>query len=161
MGLVDYPASIGAGVLREGITRMKPSLIRSVLAVLFISATAHAQCPGDVNNNGVVNGTDLAAILSAWGTNGQDEGGADLNDDGIVNGQDLAGVLGGWGPCLTGPDWATVIEVAPDPAIVTSPTLRAAISATGLPWRVRDTATQIEMLLIPPGGFVMGCNYCG
>jgi formylglycine-generating enzyme required for sulfatase activity len=37
-------------------------------------------------------------------------------------------------------------------------TLRAAIRATGLAWRVRDTATQIEMLLIPPGSFQMGCS---
>jgi len=29
--------------------------------------------------------------------------------------------------------------------------------ATGRAWRVRDTATQIEMLLVPPGTFQMGC----
>jgi formylglycine-generating enzyme required for sulfatase activity/subtilisin-like proprotein convertase family protein len=56
------------------------------------------------------------------------------------------------------PSWATLIEAAPDPAVVTSATLRAAITATGLAWRVRDTATQIEMLLIPPGSFQMGCS---
>jgi formylglycine-generating enzyme required for sulfatase activity len=54
------------------------------------------------------------------------------------------------------PSWATLIEAAPDPAVVTSATLRAAITATGLAWRVRDTATQMEMLLIPPGTFQMG-----
>jgi formylglycine-generating enzyme required for sulfatase activity len=56
------------------------------------------------------------------------------------------------------PSWATLIEAAPDPAVVTSATLRAAITATGLAWRVRDTATQMEMLLIPPGSFQMGCS---
>ena len=56
------------------------------------------------------------------------------------------------------PEWATVLEGSPDPAIVTDATLRAAISSTGLPWRVRDDATQIEMLLIPPGSFSMGCG---
>jgi formylglycine-generating enzyme required for sulfatase activity len=40
---------------------------------------------------------------------------------------------------------------------VTDPALRAAIAATGLAWRVRDTATQVEMLLVPPGTFQMGC----
>jgi formylglycine-generating enzyme required for sulfatase activity len=40
---------------------------------------------------------------------------------------------------------------------VTDPALRAAIIATGRPWRVRDTATQVEMLLVPPGTFQMGC----
>jgi len=55
------------------------------------------------------------------------------------------------------PSWATLVEAQPDPAVVTDPALRAAIAATGLAWRVRDTATQIEMLLVPPGTFQMGC----
>jgi formylglycine-generating enzyme required for sulfatase activity/subtilisin-like proprotein convertase family protein len=56
------------------------------------------------------------------------------------------------------PPWATLLEALPDPAVVTNSTLRAAINSTGLAWRVRDTATQIEMLLIPPGTFQMGCS---
>ena len=56
------------------------------------------------------------------------------------------------------PSWSTLIEVAPDPAVVTNAALRDAITATGLPWRVRDNATQIEMVLIPPGTFNMGCS---
>jgi len=52
--------------------------------------------------------------------------------------------------------WAEVIEAEVDPAVVTDATLRDAIKATGLPWRVRDKGTNIEMLLIPPGDFVMG-----
>ena len=55
------------------------------------------------------------------------------------------------------PAWATLVEAQPDPAVVTDPALRAAIEATGLAWRVRDTATQMEMMLIPPGSFQMGC----
>jgi formylglycine-generating enzyme required for sulfatase activity len=54
--------------------------------------------------------------------------------------------------------WATVLEQNPDPAVVTSATLRNAIAATGYPWRVRDNGTQIEMVLIPPGTFTMGCS---
>ena len=56
------------------------------------------------------------------------------------------------------PAWATLIEAQPDPSVVTDPTLRAAITATGLTWRVKDTATQIEFVLIPPGSFQMGCS---
>ena len=55
------------------------------------------------------------------------------------------------------PSWATLIEAYPDPAVVTDPALRAAIIATGRPWRVSDTGTGIEMLLVPPGTFQMGC----
>jgi hypothetical protein len=42
--------------------------------------------------------------------------------------------------------------------VVPDATLRAAITATNLPWRVRDTGTGIEMVLVPPGVFNMGCS---
>jgi len=54
--------------------------------------------------------------------------------------------------------WAEVIQAEVDPAVVTDATLRDAIKATGLPWRVRDKGTNIEMVLIPPGTFNMGCS---
>jgi formylglycine-generating enzyme required for sulfatase activity len=59
---------------------------------------------------------------------------------------------------VTVPSWATLLEPLPDPAVVTSATLRNAITATGYPWRVRDNGTNIEMVLIPPGTFNMGCT---
>jgi formylglycine-generating enzyme required for sulfatase activity len=54
--------------------------------------------------------------------------------------------------------WATILQESPDPKVVTDDDLRGAIIATGLPWRVRDNASQIEMLLVPPGTFMMGCS---
>ena len=54
--------------------------------------------------------------------------------------------------------WAIVLEFLPDPAVVTNVTMRNKITASGRPWRVRDTATQMEMLLVPEGTFVMGCT---
>ena len=54
--------------------------------------------------------------------------------------------------------WAQVIDRNPDPSVVTNPQMLAKIKATGLPWRVRDTASGIEMLLVPPGDFVMGMS---
>jgi hypothetical protein len=56
-------------------------------------------CPGDITSNGIVDAIDLAAILTAWGTEGSGEFPADASRDGIVDAQDLALVLGSWGAC--------------------------------------------------------------
>jgi len=139
----------------NGVRRMVRYAVAAV--VLCLSAGVRAQCPGDLNGSGVVDGADLGALLTAWGTSGG-EFGADITGDGIVDGADLGVLLVKWGPCVTTPAWATLIEAFPDPAVVTDPALRAAITATGLAWRVKDTATQIEFVLIPPGSFQMGCS---
>jgi formylglycine-generating enzyme required for sulfatase activity len=115
---------------------------------------------GDFGLDGAIDGKDLGYLLGAWGTA---DPFADLNRDGSVDGVDLGQLLGSWGPspfgssCIGQPAWVTVVEWFPDPAVVTSPLLRSAIITTGRPWRVRDTATQVEMLLVPPGTFQMGC----
>jgi hypothetical protein len=49
----------------------------------------------DLNDDGFVNGSDLAFMLGSWGTSGKPVG-ADLNGDGIVNGADLATLLSEW-----------------------------------------------------------------
>ena len=56
------------------------------------------------------------------------------------------------------PPWYTVLEQAPNPAVVTDATLQNAITASGLPWRIRDNSSNIEMLLVPAGTFTMGCS---
>ena len=66
-------------------------------------------------------------------------------------------VVGGF-TFVSVPSWATVLELMPDPTVVTDAAMRTAIAASGRPWRVRHTATQIEMLLVPPGTFMMGCT---
>lgn len=55
------------------------------------------------------------------------------------------------------PSWATLIEANPDPAVVYLDYRRETIVRSGYAWRVRDKDTNIEMLLIPGGNFVMGC----
>ena len=52
--------------------------------------------------------------------------------------------------------WAIVLAEKPDESVITNSDFRDRIIATALPWRVRDKGTKIEMLLIPPGRFMMG-----
>jgi len=131
----------------------------AAVALAFAAApAAHAQtaCDADINGDGVVGASDLAALLSAWGPC---MGCApDVNDSGDVNAADLASLLSLWGATCVELPWATVLEFAPNPAVVTNGSLRKAITASGLPWRVRDNASNIEMLLVPPGAFNMGCT---
>ena len=49
--------------------------------------------PADLNEDGSVDGADLAMLLSEWGTQG---GRADLNGNGFVEGADLAVLLSHW-----------------------------------------------------------------
>lgn len=61
---------------------------------LAFSAQSGAAPTPDLNGDGLVNGADLAALLSQWGGDGP----ADLTGDGVVNGADLANLLSNWGP---------------------------------------------------------------
>jgi len=147
-------------------TVVRPALPAAVLRALGIAAAAlafavpaaHAQSPclADLDGNGVVGAADLARLLGNWGACPGCP--SDINDDGQVNAADLSTLLGFWGESCAPLPWATVLEFEPNPSVVTNSSLRAAIAATGLPWRVRDNGTNIEMTLIPPGLFIMGCS---
>jgi formylglycine-generating enzyme required for sulfatase activity len=193
---------------------MMSRTIRCVVAaaVLSLCSTmgASAQsCNADLNDDGLIDGKDLAIVLSAWGAcptvissvtpiEGSVLGGTEIT----INGSGLSAVTVGGAPCTnvtvvsprqirattppgqvgsaeivvtaaggsetaaeeftyftaSVPMWATLIEEVPDPAVVHDASLRASIIAAGYAWRVRDTATQIELVLIPPGTFQMGCS---
>ena len=152
--MADLCASLTARSSVLTSARVATLCVAVLSLVALTTRPAAAQCPGDVTGNGVVDGADLGALLTTWGA---PKGQGDLNGDGMVDGADLGLLLTKWGPCITVPSWATLIAAQPDPAVVWDEGLRAAITATGLAWRVRDTATQMEMLLIPPGSFDMGC----
>jgi formylglycine-generating enzyme required for sulfatase activity len=51
--------------------------------------------------------------------------------------------------------WYDVVSHRPGPE-VTDPTMRRKIEASGQPWKVRDRATGIELVLVMPGEFLMG-----
>ena len=136
-----------------------PSLLFSIVSAVamtfgFSTSAVQGQCTADLNNDHQVDGADLGQLLGQWGTNGS----ADFDGSGSVDGPDLAQLLAQWGSCIVVPTWATLLEAAPDASVVTDANLRAAISASGLAWRVRDNSSQIEMLLIPAGTFTMGCS---
>ncbi len=140
---------------------------RSIAALLFASiaitsAPSRAQCVADLVTDGRVDGADLGVLLAYWGpTNGSAFSlASDLNQDGFVDGTDLGVLLAGWGACtnVAVPQWAILVDLMPDPTVVPDPTMRQRIIDSGWAWRVRDTRTQIEMLLVPPGIFQMGCS---
>jgi formylglycine-generating enzyme required for sulfatase activity len=136
---------------------MNTAILTSFLG-LILTPLAAAQCVGDIAVDGRVDGGDLGVLLANWGpvTASALSHACDLDGNGKVDGADLGMLLANWGTCPPVP-WANIIEMQPDPAVVTNPNLRASIVATGLPWRVVDRSTGIEMLLVPPGTFQMGC----
>jgi hypothetical protein len=108
-GLVDAPAgsspftglAVGKGfqALRSS-TNYEPRLHSGPRWLNTIDPPPVAACPADVNDDGLVDGGDLSAVLATWGpsTPGQSNA-ADLNGDGLVDGNDLSAILATWGPC--------------------------------------------------------------
>jgi len=138
---------------------MKTTILASFLG-LILTPLAAAQCVGDIAVDGRVDGGDLGVLLANWGpvTSTSLSRACDLDGNGKVDGADLGMLLANWGTCQPRvPSWATLVESDPNPAVVTQSDIRTAISATGLAWRVIDRGTGIEMLLVPPGTFQMGC----
>ncbi len=52
--------------------------------------------PQDLNDDGIVDGSDLGTLLGQWGICGGCS--ADFNGSGVVDGDDLGALLGAWGP---------------------------------------------------------------
>jgi len=158
-GIVDY-GQILAGQLADANSNGIPDICECATH----PELGACRCAGDIVADGTVNGADLGTLLAYWGprTSGSFSIASDINGDARIDGSDLGALLANWGTCTpagpTVPGWATLIEAFPDPAVVTDPALRMAIAASGLAWRVRDTGTGIEMLLVPPGTFPMGCS---
>lgn len=62
---------------------------------------AWTSCPADLTGDGVVDGSDMGCMLSAWGTIGSQSGAgeSDLDLSGTVDAGDLGVLLAAWGAC--------------------------------------------------------------
>ncbi len=132
-------------------------VVGAAMAVATVSlAIAGSACRSDLVVDGATNGLDLTALLGAWGTDGGLSG-CDIDGDGVVGGSDLTILLGAWGDCPTSPlPWAEILQWNPPASIVTDPAIQSAVRSLDLPWLVRDWWAQIELVLVPPGSFLMG-----
>ena len=142
------PASVSSIVPNQGVAA--GGTLITITGQYLGLATGVTIAGAPCTNVTVVNENTVTAVTPA-GTLGN----ADVV---ITGGMGTITVPGGFAyQSIVVPSWATLLEAQPDPAVVTNASLRAAITATGLAWRVRDTGTQMEMLLVPPGTFLMGC----
>ncbi|MEY3142618.1 MAG: hypothetical protein RLY21_1111 [Planctomycetota bacterium] len=93
----DIRMALPLGMSRDGYTIVGTARTATGIQGFVLDLPRPAPpCPADLNGDGEVAAQDLAALLSAWGTNNAS---ADLNGDGQVAAQDLAALLGAWGPC--------------------------------------------------------------
>lgn len=91
----------GSGVDLAGVGLTQAIAVRISVAAGFypnveIDAVARvrpATHPADIDGNGAVDGLDLAAVLSAFGSASAT---ADIDHNGVVDGPDLAAILAGW-----------------------------------------------------------------
>ena len=114
-------------------------------------------CVCDLNQDRTVDSADFGTLLGSFGPCQPGDPG-DFNFDAAIDSSDLGTMLGNFGPCPSGLSWAAVLQWNPDPDVVPDAAVRAKIVASGYPWRVLDTGTGIELLLIPGGTFTMGCS---
>jgi hypothetical protein len=95
-GIYVYPSGIAAETQLVG-TTVCSNAVRNISGPYQADATSTVcDCRADLSGDSVVNGVDLAFILSNWGTA---NAAADLNGDGTVGGSDLGIILAAWGTC--------------------------------------------------------------
>lgn len=86
-------ALLGNEVTLQAVKRFDAREAGATAPQLIVTYAPPTSNPSDLNNDGVVNATDLAILLAAWSTANSI---ADINHDGIVDGTDLSALLAGW-----------------------------------------------------------------
>ena len=95
-GIFIYPTGVASETQLVG-TTVCGNAVRNISGPYQADATSTiCDCRADLSGDSVVNGVDLAIILSNWGTA---SAAADLTGDGTVGGSDLAIILAAWGTC--------------------------------------------------------------
>jgi len=92
--LQDFIAPDGSMRLLVYAERPADRTFHDYLAVTVLQVDS---CEGDLNDDGVVDGTDLAQVLGSWGACA--DCAADFDDNDVVDGADLSTLLGAWGQC--------------------------------------------------------------
>ena len=77
------------GLAHSGIVDVAPYSVQ-----IFSQKNMSEPCIADLSGDGVVNISDILAIIGAWGTPN-----ADITGDTITNVSDLLVVIGDFGPC--------------------------------------------------------------
>jgi len=65
--------------------------------VIFPGVDCGGSCPGDFNDDGIVDGADFGAIIAAWGP--CKDCPEDMNGDGQIDGSDVGLFVAVWGAC--------------------------------------------------------------
>jgi len=125
----------------SSVLRSISTVVAACLLPVASIALADSACPTDLDGSREVDFGDVALTLLDYGPCQGCT--TDVDGTGEVDFGDVALVLLQFGPC---PAWYTILDQDPDPSVVYDVGLRAAIRATGLPWRVRDNGTGIEMV---------------
>ena len=85
----SYPATVQVQSSDENLPG-RQSFSSTINVTITVEGSSR---PEDINDDGIVDGGDLAVLLSQWGVSGD----ADIDGSGLVDGSDLGMLLSAWG----------------------------------------------------------------
>lgn len=134
-------------------SRIGPGLPAFAMFALgsWLCATASADCPGDTDLSGTIDGSDLAIVLGGWGTSGTS---ADIDGSGTVDGADLTILLSGWGACPLPPQERNMVTLLSSSAT----TALDATATTVQSWTGAAVGSSVGYLR-PDGSLVRPCMH--